>query len=60
MKEIEAMEKTGKLAEDRSNITPIKQPWFCVAALPLGGTIVVTGLVYWWVRKRGWIPKRMD
>jgi magnesium transporter len=42
MKEIEAMEKTGKLAEDRSNITPIKQPWFCVAVLPLGGTIFKT------------------
>jgi len=42
MKEIEAMEKTGKLAEDRSNITPIKQPWFCVAVLPVGGTIFKT------------------
>jgi hypothetical protein len=34
MKGIKAMGKTGKLAEDRSNSTPIKQPWFCVGMLP--------------------------
>jgi len=42
MKEIETRGKTGKLAEERSNSTTVKQAWFCVAALPLGGTIFKT------------------
>jgi magnesium transporter len=29
-------------------------------ALLVGSTAVATGLVYWWVRKWGWIPKKMD
>lgn len=29
-------------------------------ALMIGTTVLATGLVYWWVRKRGWIPKKMD
>ncbi len=28
--------------------------------LMIGSTIVATGLVYWWVKKQGWIPKKMD
>jgi len=26
----------------------------------IGSTVLATGLVYWWVRRRGWIPKKMD
>jgi magnesium transporter len=29
-------------------------------ALMIGSTVLATGLVYWWVRRRGWIPKKMD
>jgi magnesium transporter len=28
--------------------------------LIIGSTVLATGLVYWWVKKRGWIPKKMD
>jgi len=28
--------------------------------LMFGSTIVATGLVYWWVRKQGWMPRKMD
>jgi magnesium transporter len=29
-------------------------------ALMIGSTILATGLVYWWVRRLGWIPRKMD
>lgn len=29
-------------------------------ALMIGSTVLATGLVYWWVRRQGWIPKKMD
>ena len=32
--------------------------WYLV--LMIGSTVLATGLVYWWVRKRGWIPRKMD
>lgn len=32
--------------------------WY--AALLFFSTVLSTVLVYWWVRKRGWIPKKMD
>jgi magnesium transporter len=40
------------------NIGPKDLGWYL--AMMIGSTVVATGLVYWWVRKRGWIPKRMD
>jgi magnesium transporter len=40
------------------DIGPDDLGWYL--ALMIGSTIVATGLVYWWVRKRGWIPKRME
>jgi magnesium transporter len=39
-------------------IGPKDLGWYL--AMMIGSTIVATGLVYWWVRKRGWIPKKMD
>jgi magnesium transporter len=39
MKAIETMEKTEKLAKEKSNSTTIKQPWFCVGMSALGSTI---------------------
>lgn len=32
--------------------------WY--SALIIISTIVSTGLTFWWVKKRGWIPKKMD
>lgn len=32
--------------------------WYLVVII--GSTVLATGLVYWWVRKRGWIPRKMD
>jgi magnesium transporter len=32
--------------------------WYLIVMIC--STIVATGLVYWWVRRRGWIPKKMD
>jgi magnesium transporter len=32
--------------------------WY--VALLVASTVVATGLAYWWVRRRGWIPKRVD
>lgn len=40
------------------DIGPDDLGWYL--ALMIGSTVIATGLVYWWVRKRGWIPKRMD
>ncbi|MFH0768203.1 MAG: CorA family divalent cation transporter [Chloroflexota bacterium] len=40
------------------DIGPGDLGWYL--ALMIGSTIVATGLVYWWVKKRGWIPKKMD
>jgi len=40
------------------DIGPKDLGWYLV--LMIGSTVVATGLVYWWVRRRGWIPKRMD
>ena len=28
--------------------------------LMVGSTVLATALVYWWVRRRGWIPKKME
>jgi magnesium transporter len=33
-------------------------PWY--AALLVISTVVATALTYFWVKKQGWIPKRMD
>ena len=40
------------------DIGPKDMGWYL--ALMIGSTVVATGLVYWWVRRRGWIPKKMD
>jgi magnesium transporter len=32
--------------------------WY--VAVLVGSTILATGLVFWWVRKSGWIPKKLD
>jgi len=40
------------------DIGPRDLGWYL--ALMIGTTVVATGLVYWWVRRSGWIPKRMD
>lgn len=32
--------------------------WYLI--MMIGSTIVATGLVYWWVRRQGWIPRKMD
>ena len=29
-------------------------------ALLIGSTVVATGLAYWWVKRQGWIPKKVD
>ncbi len=28
--------------------------------LMIGSTVAATGLVYWWVRRQGWLPKKME
>lgn len=40
------------------NIGPKDLGWYL--AMMIGTTVVATWLVYWWVKKRGWIPKKMD
>ena len=40
------------------DIGPKDLGWYLT--LMIGSTVVATGLVYWWVRRRGWIPKKMD
>jgi magnesium transporter len=32
--------------------------WYLL--LMIGSTIGATGLVYWWVKRKGWIPKKMN
>ena len=32
--------------------------WYLI--MMIGATAAATWLVYWWVKKRGWIPKKMD
>ncbi len=36
-----------------------KDLWWYLT-LMFGSTAAATGAVYWWVRKQGWIPKKMD
>jgi len=36
-----------------------KDLWWYLAMM-VGSTVAATGLVYWWVRRQGWIPRRMD
>jgi magnesium transporter len=40
------------------DIGPKDLRWYLV--LMIGSTVLATGLVYWWVRRRGWIPRKMD
>lgn len=40
------------------DIGPKDLGWYL--ALMIGSTVVATGLVYWWVKRRGWIPKKME
>jgi magnesium transporter len=40
------------------DIGPKDLGWYL--ALMIGSTVIATGLVYWWVKRRGWIPKKMD
>ncbi len=40
------------------DIGPKDLGWYLL--LMISSTVVATGLVYWWVRRRGWIPRRMD
>ncbi len=39
------------------DIGPKDIGWYLV--LMIGSTVVATGLVYWWVRRQGWIPRKM-
>ncbi|MFH1381813.1 MAG: CorA family divalent cation transporter [Chloroflexota bacterium] len=39
-------------------IGPEDLGWYLV--LMIGSTAVATGLVYWWVKRRGWIPRKME
>ncbi|MFA4835207.1 MAG: CorA family divalent cation transporter [Dehalococcoidia bacterium] len=32
--------------------------WYLI--LMIGSTVIATGFVYWWLRRQGWIPKKMD
>jgi magnesium transporter len=32
--------------------------WY--VALLVVSTVVITGLVYWWVKRQGWIPRKVD
>jgi len=40
------------------DIGPKDLGWYL--ALMIGSTVVATVAVYWWVKRRGWIPKKMD
>jgi len=40
------------------NIGPEDLWWYLI--LMIGSTALATGLVYWWVKRRGWIPKKED
>jgi len=40
------------------DIGPKDMGWYLT--LMIGSTVVATGLVYWWVKRRGWIPKKME
>jgi magnesium transporter len=40
------------------DIGPKDLGWYLT--LMIGSTVVATGLVYWWVKRRGWIPKKME
>jgi len=40
------------------DLTPKDLIWYL--PLMIGSTAIATGLVYWWVKKRGWIPRKMD
>ena len=39
-------------------MTPDDRGWY--AALLIGSTILATGLAFWWARKSGWFPRKMD
>jgi magnesium transporter len=39
-------------------MTPEDRGWYI--ALLVVSTVVATGLCFWWVRRSGWIPKRVD
>jgi magnesium transporter len=40
------------------SIGPKDLGWYL--AMMIGATVGATYLVYWWVKKRGWIPRKMD
>lgn len=40
------------------DIGPNDLGWYLV--LMVGSTVLAAALAYWWVRRRGWIPKKMD
>ncbi len=40
------------------NMVPEDTGWY--VALLIISTIVSTALAYWWVKKKGWLPKKMD
>ncbi|MFH1087838.1 MAG: CorA family divalent cation transporter [Chloroflexota bacterium] len=40
------------------DIGPRDMGWYL--ALMIGSTVAATSLVYWWVRRSGWIPRKMD
>jgi magnesium transporter len=40
------------------SIGPSDLGWYL--ALMIGSTVIATGLVYLWVKRKGWIPKEMD
>jgi magnesium transporter len=40
------------------NMGPEDVWWYWIVII--GSTLVATWLVYWWVKKKGWIPKKMD
>ena len=40
------------------NLTSADLVWYIPTMV--GSTVIATYAVYWWVKKRGWIPKKMD
>jgi magnesium transporter len=40
------------------NMGPEDVGWYL--AVMIGSTVLATVLVYWWAKKRGWLPKKMD
>jgi magnesium transporter len=40
------------------NIGPEDMWWYLI--LMIGSTVIATALVYWWIKRKGWLPKQPD